>query len=139
MTPEQIVLVQESFFQKVVPIKDIAAGMFYDRLFTLDPSLRSLFKGDMKEQGRKLMAMIATAVGGLTQLESIVPAVKALGQRHGEYGVQPSHYGTVAEALMWTLEQGLGEAFTDDVREAWVATYGILSSSMIVAAEKKAP
>ncbi len=138
MTPEQIVLVQESF-KKVVPIKDLAADMFYNRLFTLDPSLRPLFKGDMKEQGRKLMAMIATAVGGLTQLESIVPAVEALGQRHGEYGVQPSHYGTVGEALMWALEQGLGEAFTDDVREAWVATYGILSSTMIAAAEKKAP
>lgn len=137
MTPEQIALVQESF-KKVVPIKDVAAAMFYDRLFTLDPSLRSLFKGDIKEQGRKLMAMIATAVGGLTQLESIVPAVEALGQRHGEYGVQPSHYGTVAEALLWTLEQGLGEAFTDDVKEAWVATYGILSSTMIAAAEKKA-
>ncbi len=134
MTPEQIVLVQESF-KKIVPIKDIAAGMFYDRLFTLDPSLRSLFKGDMKEQGRKLMAMFATAVGGLTQLESIVPAVEALGQRHGKYGVQPSPYGTVAEALPWTLEQGLGEAFTDDVKEAWVATYGILSSTMIAAAE----
>ena len=137
MTPEQIALVQESF-KKIVPLKDVTAAMFYERLFTLDPSLRSLFKGDMEEQGRKLMAMIATAVGGLTQLGSIVPAVQALGQRHGEYGVQPSHYGTVAEALLWTLEQGLGEAFTDDVKEAWVATYGILSSTMIAAAEKKA-
>ena len=136
MTPEQIALVQESF-KKVVPIKDAAAGMFYDRLFTLDPSLIPLFKGDMAEQGRKLMAMLGTAVTGLTKLESIVPAVEALGQRHGEYGVQSSHYGTVAEALLWTLEQGLGDAFTDDVREAWVAAYGILSSTMIAAAEKK--
>ena len=136
MTPEQIVLVQESF-KKVVPIKDAAAGMFYDRLFTLDPSLIPLFKGDMAEQGRKLMAMLGTAVTGLTKLESIVPALEALGQRHGEYGVQSSHYGTVAEALLWTLEQGLGDAFTDDVREAWVAAYGILSSTMIAAAEKK--
>ncbi len=136
MTPEQIALVQESF-KKVVPIKDAAAGMFYDRLFTLDPSLIPLFKGDMAEQGRKLMAMLGTAVTGLTKLESIVPAVEALGQRHGEYGVQSSHYGTVAEALLWTLEQGLGDAFTEDVREAWVAAYGILSSTMIAAAEKK--
>ena len=136
MTPEQIALVQESF-KKVVPIKEAAAGLFYDRLFTLDPSLRSLFKGDMEEQGRKLMAMFATAVGGLTRLESIVPAVEALGQRHGEYGVQPIHYGTVGEALLWTLEQGLGEAFTDDVKDAWVAAYGILSSTMIAAAKKK--
>ncbi len=135
MTPVQIALVQESL-KKVVPIKDAAASMFYDRLFMLDPSLRPLFKGDMTEQGRKLMAMIATVVGGLTRLESIVPAVEALGQRHGEYGVQPSHYGTVGEALLWALEQGLGEAFTDDVKEAWVAAYGILSSTMIAAAEK---
>ena len=137
MTPEQIALVQESF-QKVAPIKDAAADMFYARLFTLDPSLRPLFKSDIKGQGRKLMTMLATAVGGLTQLDSIVPAVEALGQRHGKYGVQISHYGTVAEALLWTLEQGLGEAFTEDVKEAWVAAYGILSSTMIAAAGEKA-
>ncbi len=134
MTPEQITLVQESF-KKVAPIKEAAAAMFYDRLFELDPSLRSMFKGDMAEQGRKLMMMIGTAVGGLDRLESIVPAVQALGRRHGGYGVKPDQYTTVAEALLWTLEQGLGEAFTDDVKAAWAEAYGILSATMIAAAE----
>ena len=137
MTPEQITLVQDSF-QKVVPIREAAAEMFYDRLFALDPSLKPLFKGDLAEQGRKLMVMLATAVNGLALLENIVPVIEALGQRHGDYGVQPSHYATVAEALLWTLEQGLGEAFTDEVRQAWVAAYTILSSTMITAAEKQA-
>ena len=137
MTPEQITLVQESF-KRVAPIKDPVAALFYDRLFWLDPSLRPLFKGDMKEQGRNFMAMIATAVGGLGRLESIVPAVEALSRRHRDYGVQPGHYDTVAEALLWTLEQALGAFYTDDVKAAWAEAYGILSATMIAAAQKKA-
>lgn len=137
MTPQQVTLVQESF-KKVVPFKDAAAAIFYDRLFTLDPSLRPLFKGDMIEQGRKLMAMIGTAVASLDRLESILPAIQALGERHADYGVQPKHYDIVGEALLWTLGQGLGNAFTDDVKEAWAKAYNTLSSIMIVAAEKKA-
>ena len=90
------------------PIADTAAELFYGKLFSLDPSLKPLFKGDIKQQGRKLMSMIGTAVSGLTRLEQIVPAVQALGVRHAGYGVQPAHYGTVATALLWTLEQGLG-------------------------------
>ena len=108
MTPEQIALVQQSF-EKVLPIKEAAAEMFYNRLFVLDPSLRELFPTDLKEQGRKLMPMIATAVGGLTRLDEIVPAVQALGVRHRDFSVWPEHYATVGEALVWTLEQGLGK------------------------------
>lgn len=137
MTPDQIKLVQDSF-AKVVPIKDAAAEMFYERLFELDPSLRSLFKGDMTEQRKKLMSMIATAVGGLNKLDDIVPAVQALGERHAGYAVRPEHYDTVGAALLWTLEKGLGTAFTDDVKEAWTNVYGLLASTMIEAAEKKA-
>jgi len=137
MTPHQIKLVQDSF-AKVVPIKDAAAGMFYERLFELDPNLRSLFKGDMNEQRKKLMAMIATAVGGLNKLDEIVPAVQALGERHADYRVRPEHYETVGAALLWTLEKGLGEAFTADVAKAWTDVYGLLSSTMIEAAAKKA-
>ena len=129
MTPEQIALVRTSFTQ-VVPIREAAASLFYGRLFELDPSLKPLFKGDMKEQGIKLMAMIGTAVGGLDRLDSIVPAVQALGKRHAGYGVQPAHYDTVAAALLWTLEQGLGAAFTSDVKTAWVSAYGILAGTM---------
>jgi hemoglobin-like flavoprotein len=129
MTPEQIAMVRASFAQ-VVPIKEAAAGLFYGRLFELDPSLKPLFKGEMKEQGIKLMAMIGTAVGGLDRLDSIVPAVQALGKRHVGYGVQAAHYDTVASALLWTLEQGLGAAFTSDVKAAWTSAYGILAGTM---------
>lgn len=133
MTPEQITLVKNSF-SKVVPIREQAASLFYGRLFELDPSLKPLFKGDMKEQGVKLMAMIATAVAGLRALDGIVPAVQALAKRHVDYGVQPSHYATVGAALLWTLQQGLGADFTPEVKEAWTACYGLLSGTMQQAA-----
>jgi hemoglobin-like flavoprotein len=104
--------------------------MFYDRLFTLDPALRPLFRGDMKEQGRKVIAMITFAVNGLTRLEQLVPGVQALGRRHAGYGVRDEHYGTAGTALLWTLEQRLGESFTPAVREAWTVAYGVLSGTM---------
>ncbi len=137
MTPEQIDLVQESF-KKVVPIKETAAELFYNRLFEVDPSLRALFKGDIAEQGKKLMAMLGTAVGGLKSPETILPAVQDLGARHAGYSVKPEYYETVGGALVWTLEQGLGEDFTDDVKDAWIAAYTLLSSVMIEAAAKEA-
>ena len=113
----------------MVPIKAAAADLFYGRLFELDPSLKPLFKGDIKEQGAKLMAMIATAVAGLDRLDSIVPAVQALGKRHAGYGVEAAHYDTVGSALLWTLEQGLGSAFTPDVKGAWTSLAGIRAIS----------
>ena len=133
MTPEQKTLVQDSF-KKVVPISETAAELFYGRLFELDPALKKLFKGDMKEQGRLLMAMIGTAVGGLDDLGAIVPAVQALGVRHKKYGVTDKDYDTVAAALLWTLEKGLGAAFTPAVKDAWVAVYGVLAGTMKQAA-----
>lgn len=129
MTPKQIELVQATW-KKVLPIADTAAELFYGKLFALDPSLKPLFKGDMKQQGRKLMSMIGTAVNGLTHLEQIVPAVQALGVRHAGYGVKDAHYGTVATALVWTLEQGLGELFTPEVRDSWVGAYTLLAKTM---------
>lgn len=129
MTPHQIELVQRSWKQ-VEPIADTAAQLFYDRLFTVDPSLRALFRGDMKEQGRKLMSMIGFAVKGLSRLEQLVPGVQALGRRHAGYGVRDEHYATVAAALLWTLERGLGDAFTAEVREAWTVAYGLLANTM---------
>lgn len=133
MTPEEIALVQGSW-QKVVPIKDTAAELFYGKLFELDPTLRPLFVSDIKEQGRKLMTMISLAVNGLTRLDTLVPAVQDLGRRHVGYGVKDEHYATVATALVWTLEQGLGAAFTPDVKAAWVKTYGVLAGTMKSAA-----
>jgi hemoglobin-like flavoprotein len=129
MTPENQALVRDSF-AKAVPIAPAAAAMFYDRLFALDPSLRPLFKGDMAEQGRKLMAMIGTAVANLGKLDVIIPAVQELGRRHVGYGVQPAHYDTVATALLWTLEQGLGADFTPATRAAWTEAYSILAGVM---------
>lgn len=137
MTPEQKVLVQESF-AKVVPIADQAAALFYQRLFSLDPALQPLFRGSMEEQGRKLMKMIGTAVNGLDDLDALVPAVQDLGRRHVGYGVEDSHYDTVGAALIWTLEQGLGDAFTNPVRDAWITVYGILASTMKGAAAEVA-
>lgn len=134
MTPQQIELVKSSW-QKVVPIKEKAAELFYAKLFELDASLKPLFKGDMKEQGRKLMAILNTVVTKLDQLGDIVPAAQDLGRRHGSYGVQPAHYDTVAAALLWTLAAGLGDAFTDEVKQAWTQAYGILAKVMIDAAE----
>jgi len=135
MTPAQIEIVQASF-AKVVPMADAASQLFYHRLFHLDPSLRALFKGDMKRQGRMLMQMIGTAVQGLSKPEQILPAVQALGQRHAGYGVQKSHYATVGEALLWTLEEGLGADFTPEARDAWAAAYGLLAGVMQQAADQ---
>lgn len=130
MTPEQIGLVQTSWNQ-LKPISEQAAELFYGRLFELDPSLKPLFKGDMKEQGKKLMATLSLAVASLTKLETILPAVQDLGRRHVQYGVPDQSYETVGEALIWTLGQGLGEDFTNDVKDAWVITYTTISKVML--------
>lgn len=137
MTPRQIKLVQSSFGQ-VRPIAATAADLFYNRLFSLDPSLRAMFKGDMSRQGQMLMSMIGAAVLGLSNLEKLAPVVRDLGARHVGYGVRAEHYVTVGEALIWTLEQGLGDAFTDEVREAWIATYSLLSDVMQLGAMEAA-
>ena len=115
MTGEQITLVRESF-EKVQPIADAAAALFYARLFDLDPSLEHLFKGDIVEQGRKLMQMLSVAVAGLDRLDRLAPALHALGARHVEYGVRDEHYQTVGRALVWTLKKGLGDDFTQPVQ-----------------------
>jgi len=132
-TAEQVKLVQESW-AKVEPIADTAAELFYGRLFETAPEVKPLFSGDMKSQGRKLMAMITVAVKGLSDLESIVPAVQDLGKRHVKYNVKEEHYAVVGSSLLWTLEKGLGDAFTPDTKEAWATVYGVLSSTMIDAA-----
>src|SRR5262245_34925935 len=129
MTPKQVALVQSSW-QSVQPVADAAAQIFYSTLFTLDPSLKHMFKGDMAEQGRKLMNMITFAVRGLSRLDVIVPAVQALGRRHAGYGVKDTHYATVGNALLATLKEGLGDDFTDDVRDAWSEAYGLLANTM---------
>ena len=129
MTPEQKKLVQDSF-AKIAPIADQAAALFYGRLFELDPALKALFRNDMTEQGRKLMATLGVAVASLDDLEGLIPVLRNLGRGHVAYGVQDAHYDTVGEALLWTLEQGLGEGFTPEVKDAWVEVYTIVATVM---------
>ena len=129
MTNEQIKLVQDSFRQ-VSPIAETAAQLFYARLFELDPDLELLFKGNLTEQGRKLMQMLGLAVSSLDRMEQLLPVVRSLGARHVSYGVRDKDYDTVGQALLWTLQKGLGEAFTPDVEAAWSNVYATLASEM---------
>ena len=133
MTPENIALVKSSW-QQVLPIQKAAAELFYGRLFDLDPSLRLLFRGDMTEQGRKLMTMINTVVMSLDRLDPLLGTVEDLGRRHVGYGVTEAHYDTVGSALLWTLGQGLGAQFTPPVEVAWAEAYTTLASVMKQAA-----
>lgn len=137
MTPDQIKLVQSSWTQ-VAPIAETAANLFYTRLFELDPSVRPLFSGDIRTQGKKLMEIIGISVSSLNRLDEILPLVRDLGRRHASYGVEAWHYDVVAEALLWTLAQGLGNTFTDEVRASWAATYQALAGVMIDAAQGSA-
>lgn len=135
LTPQQLELVQSSW-RAVVPIADVAADLFYSKLFELDPDLRSLFPDDMVDQKKKLMNMISAAVKALSNLEELVPAVRSLGRRHAKYfRATPPMYDTVGAALLDTLEKGLGETWTPAHRDAWALVYGILSSTMILAGE----
>jgi hemoglobin-like flavoprotein len=138
MTPQQVAAVQNSFAQ-VKPIADTAATLFYERLFAVAPEYRRLFTGNMDRQGRMLMNMLATAVGGLSRLETIVPAVHELGRRHAGYGVAEKDYQVVGGALLWTLERGLGVSFTPEVKEAWTAAYALLAGVMQEGARAAVP
>jgi hemoglobin-like flavoprotein len=130
MTPEQVALIQASF-AKVAPISEPAAELFYGRLFETAPALTPLFRGDMKEQGRKLMATLAVVVNGLGNIEQVLPAASALAKRHVGYGVKAADYAPVGAALLWTLERGLGAAWTPELAAAWGAAYGVVSEYMI--------
>jgi nitric oxide dioxygenase len=130
MTPTQVELVQQSF-SKVAPISEQAAQMFYGRLFEIAPEVKPMFPSDMTEQRKKLMATLAVVVGGLTKLETILPAASALAKKHVGYGVEASHYTPVGAALIWTLEKGLGPDWTPEVATAWTTAYTTLSGYMI--------
>jgi hemoglobin-like flavoprotein len=129
MTPEQISLVQRTFTH-MRPIAETAATLFYERLFTLDPSLRPLFRGNMQQQGVMLMRMLTWAIEGLHRPDTLFAPLQALGQRYVGYGVRASHYDTVGEALLWTLEQALGAQWTLETRAAWSAAYTLLATAM---------
>ncbi|MEL3889615.1 globin family protein [Ferrovibrio sp. MS7] len=138
MTPEQVTLVQQSFAQ-VLPIREQAARIFYDRLFALDPALRPLFKGDMRSQGAKLMSALTFVVGSLHKVETILDEVAMLARRHVGYGVEERHYAVVGSALLGTLEEAFGPDFTPAMSAAWGAAYRLLADAMIAAARKVTP
>ncbi len=137
MEKETIELVQSSF-NKVAPIAETAAEIFYNRLFELDPELKKIFPSDNKEamkgQGNKLMTMLGSAVAGLNHLEKLVPILENLGKRHVEYKVKPSHYDTVGTALLDTLDIGLKDEFTPEVKQAWTEVYITMATVMKKAA-----
>lgn len=135
MTQDEINAVRQSF-ALVAPNARAAGGLFYSNLFELDPSLRNLFHGDIDEQAAKLMQVLAFAVANLEKPDALLPAVRALGQRHAGYGVQPSHYATVAAALLQTLDAGLGDAFTPSVKAAWTTAYTVIAGEMQSAAQE---
>lgn len=137
MTPEQIELIQNSF-AKVKPIADKAGDLFYGRLFELAPGVRPLFPDEITGQRDKLMATLGVAVGSLTKMDVLLPILQKLGRDHNNYGAKAEHYPVVSEALIWTLEQGLGDDFTADVREAWLALLGTVSGIMIDAQNEAA-
>lgn len=129
ITPQQKELVQKTWVM-VVPIADTAAELFYGRLFELEPEYKKMFKHDMTEQGKKLMKTINIAVEALDDVEPLVPVLKKMGADHAGYGVKERDYNVVGAALLWTLEKGLGDAFTDEVKNAWGAVYELLASVM---------
>jgi nitric oxide dioxygenase len=137
MTPKQVELVKESF-AKVAPIASQVAELFYGRLFEIAPQVRPLFKGDIKTQGQKLMSTLTLAVGSLDNLPALVPVVQDLGRRHVAYGVNDDHYDSVGQALLWTLDKGLGSDFTPEVKAAWTAVYMVLADTMKSAARQAA-
>ncbi|MBL8093189.1 MAG: hypothetical protein JNL73_03395 [Anaerolineales bacterium] len=137
VNPETIQRVRQSWAQ-VTPIASQAAELFYANLFAADPTLRPLFRSDLTAQGHKLIQMLDAAVNGLDDLEALVPPLQALARRHSGYGVLPAHYATVGAALLLTLEQGLGPAFTQPVRAAWTEVYGRVADVMIAAGQPSA-
>jgi hemoglobin-like flavoprotein len=129
VTSREIALVQATWRQ-VQPIAERTSEFFYGRLFALDPSLRPLFPGDLREQGKKMMATIAVAVDSLAELENLAPTVRALGRRHAGYAVEERHYATVGAALIWTFERVLGAGFTAEMAHAWSTAYDLLADLM---------
>jgi len=133
LTPQQIVLVQASF-RTVQPMSATAGELFYKRLFEIEPEVAALFKGDVGRQGREFMQVLAVAVGGLSNVTTLVPMVQQLGVRHAAYGVQARHYDAVRQALLYTLAVILQDDYTDDVRAAWATAYAMLAGIMKEAA-----
>ncbi len=133
MTSHQVFLIQKSW-AGVVPIQDTAAGLFYQRLFVLEPGIRPLFGVDMKAQGRRLMIMLGVIVNSLTDIDQLAPVAQDLARSLAGYDVKPAYVDAAGAALLWTLEQGLGSIFSEETRDAWAAAYSKLARTMLEAA-----
>lgn len=130
MNAQQIQLVKETWGFVIVK-SDAAGELFYSRLFEVSPGVKHLFKGDVKEQARKLMSMVTYVIAKLDKLDTILTEIKSLAQRHSKYGAQKEHYAVVGECLIYTLKTGLGDRWNANVEAAWIAVYKILSNAMI--------
>ncbi|MBI4273405.1 MAG: hemin receptor [Rhizobiales bacterium] len=137
MTPEQISIIKLTFV-RVLDIKQEAGRLFYDRLFTIAPDTRAMFGSDIDKQARKLMDTLALVISSLRSESAVATMLDDLGRRHAAYGVRDEHYAKVAEALLWTLERGLGDAFTPEARAAWTTLYGVVAETMQNAAKGSA-
>lgn len=138
MTSHQIKLVQQTFGMVAALPAETVGSLFYNQLFTIAPEVRPLFsRTTTPEQSRKLVTMLAYVVARLNKPDSLVDDLTQLAQRHVRYGVQDWHYDLVGEALLWTLEQGLGNAWTEETKNAWVACYTLLSTVMLRATQEQ--
>lgn len=131
MEQEKILIVQDTW-QQVLPIAEVAADLFYDRLFELDPGIKSLFANtDLGAQKAKLLAILATTIAGLSTSTSLLHDLEELGRRHANYGVLPNQYARAGEALLWTLEKGLGDRWSDETKAAWTTAYALIAGQML--------
>jgi hemoglobin-like flavoprotein len=137
MTDSNILAVKNSWSYIMFQSEEFS-GLFYQKLFELNPSLRHLFKGNIEEQGSKLMRMLTMIIARLQRLQDIETEVKALGHRHVGYGTRPEHYQTVGQALLWSLENALGDRWSEETRKAWTEAYTIMANTMLQGAQPAA-
>jgi len=130
MKAEQLKLVLDSL-AVIQPIADQIAKSFYEHLFEIAPQTKKLFTADMNQQGTMLMTSLSLAVSGLSDMESTLPSVQALGERHYSYGVKPEYYQSAVESFVWSLEHHLGDRFTSELKEAWTIAFQSLADAML--------
>jgi hemoglobin-like flavoprotein len=137
MTGQQIMVVKRSWgiFRNIDPI--LVGEVFYGRIFLKAPGIKKMFPVSMEAQYGKIIDMLSLMVARLERMDELTNEISALALRHVQYGVKRGHYEIVGEALLWTLEQGLGRDWTDEVKEAWTSCYTVFSDKMITASNYK--
>jgi hemoglobin-like flavoprotein len=134
MTDLKILAVKNTWSYIIFQAEEVGQ-LFYNKLFELDPSLRQLFRGNIEQQGKKLMDMLTMIISRLQRLEDIEKEVKALGHRHVGYGTKPEHYQSVGKALLWALENSLEEQWNEETRQAWTEAYNVMANTMLEGAK----